>query len=100
MTTVSVHFGHLCSVTTTRFTPIDSGVNVTVTFRVASNKTRKAQEYSATVPFDAGAHNSGMIGAAWDQMMLDPTVRDPIVQFVLSELEHPAPNKAFDVLAR
>lgn len=99
MTTVSVHFGHLCSVTTTRFTPIDDGANVTVTFRVASNKTRKAQEYSATVPFTAG-HNSEMIGAAWDQMMLAPTVRDPIVQFVLGELEHPAPNKAFDVLAR
>jgi hypothetical protein len=99
MTTVNVHFGHLCSVTTTRFTTIDDGANVTVTFRVASDKTRKAQDYSATVPFVVG-HNSVMIGTAWDKMMADVTVRDPIVQFVLSELEHPTPNKAFDLLAR
>lgn len=72
MTTVDVHYGHLCTIRIPKFDIVDTfggAKAAAVTFQVQANKTRAYRPYSVRIPYDpATTSPSAAVREAWLQL--------------------------------
>ena len=71
MSTVDVHFGHLCTIRVTRFDIVGTfgGTQAAaIEFQVQANKTRAYRNYSIRVPYDQATSPMTTVRLAWRQL--------------------------------
>lgn len=71
MTTVDVHYGHLCTIRVTRYDPIptfDGNQAVAMTFQVQANKTRAYRTFDVRTPLLDGQEPIATVRAGYKQL--------------------------------